>query len=151
MRRRSTDESDKISEKEIKEARINWWKAMKLCFANLPLIVKAIVLIVGVMGGTIAAPEAYRMATNLIQDPLPTPDGSLPPAPTTEHISSSAFQAQAAQSFTALNDAVNTHTAALEALREEIRNLESRLAAKRARGDNNLSERVSAIEEVVQP
>lgn len=151
MKRRATDEGDRITEAEVKQARIPWWKAFKLFLANLPMIAKVVMLIIGVAGGTIAAPEAYRMANSLIAKPLETPKGSLPPAPSPTHAQGSAFEAQAAQSFAAINQAVNTHSDELKALRAEIRNLEARLAAQRAKGDNNLAERVSAIEEIVQP
>ncbi len=54
--------------------------------------------------------------------------------------------------------AIDTNTAAVEALRAEIRELEKRVAAKRARGDTSVEAKVTAnanrltiIEEVVQP
>lgn len=150
MKRRATDERDKISEQEVKEARIPWWKAIKLFIANLPLIAKVIMLIIGVAGGTVAAPEAVRLLDQYMAKPLPTPKDALPPPPSISNIAGSAFQAQAAQSFTALTNASNAHKAELEALREEIRNLEARVSAQRARGDSSVSERVTANSEAIQ-
>lgn len=150
MRRRATDESHKISEREVKEARIPWWKAIKLFIANLPLMAKIVMLIIGVAGGTVAAPEAARLLDQYITKPLATPDDSLPPPPPTTNTADSSFRAQAAQSITALTNASNAHGAELEALREELRNLEARVSAQRARGDNSVSERVTANSEAIQ-
>lgn len=154
---------EELSDREIKDARIPWWKAIKLFIANLPLLAKLVMLVIGVMGGTIAAPEAYRMVDQLISDPLPTPEGSLPPPPKTEtgmvsHIADSAFRAQAAQSFTAINNAINSHTEQIELLQQALQQVEARVSMQRAKGDSVVSERVTAneqritqIEEIVQP
>lgn len=149
MKRRSTDDHDRISEKEVKDARIPWWKAIKLFITNLPLIAKIIMLVIGVAGGTVAAPEAVRLLDEYIAEPLPTPDDALPPPPASS-IVDSAFRAQAAQSFTALTNASNQHKAELEALREELRKLEARVSTQRARGDKSVSERVTANENEIK-
>ena len=151
MKRRASDDSDRITEAEVKQARIPWWKAIKLFLVNLPTIAKIIVLVIGVMGGTVAVPEAIKLVDQMVEDPLPIPEGQTVTPTPASNIADSAFRAQAAQSFEAMNNVINAHTASIEALRAEIRELESWLAAGRARGDNNLSERVSAIEEIVQP
>lgn len=157
MKRRSTDDHDQITEREVKDARVNWWKATKLFITNLPMIAKIIMLIIGVAGGTVAAPEAVRLVSEITGDSTDVPAGQIPPPPdpnatlnvwknTTDVVNS----AQTRQ--------IDTNTAELEAIREELHNLEARVSAQRARGDAGVSDRVTAneqriteIEGIVQP
>lgn len=159
MKRRSTDQHDQISEVEIKEARVPWYKALKLCITNLPMIVKAILLVVGVWGGTVAVPEAIDQVNALISDNqeaalIPTGQVTTPAAADPGAI----WRSQVNTALASGKLAIDTNTAAVEALRAEIRELEKRVAAKRARGDTSVEAKVTAnanrltiIEEVVQP
>lgn len=145
MKRRSTDEHDKISNQEVKEARVNWWKTIKLFITNLPMIAKIIMLIIGVAGGTVAAPEAIRLVSNITSDITDVPKGQIPPPPDGS-ATLSVWKNATDVVNSAQTRAIDTNTAELEALRQEIRNLEARVSAQRARGDNSVSERVTANE-----
>lgn len=150
MKRRASDDSDRITEADVKKARIPWWKAFKLFLMNLPLIAKIVMLIIGVAGGTIAAPEAINLVDKFISKPLPTPSESLPPPPTSTSSHTSSFQGQVTQSITALTDSADSHSAELDALKAEIRALEQRVSSQRAIGDNTVSERVTANENEIK-
>lgn len=156
MKRRSTDEHDQIADQEIKSARIPWWKATKLFITNLPVIVKVIMLVVGVAGGTLAAPEIANKVSEITGGDKSIPSGqTVTPNPNAPSV---VWQGQVDISLTSQKTAIDLNTFQLEALRGEIRELEKRLSAQRARGDNNVedqvglnSERILELESVVQP
>ena len=159
MKRRSTDQHDEISEVEVKAARVPWWKALKLFIMNLPVIAKVVLLVIGAWGGSIAVPEAIDQVNALISDNqeaalIPTGQVTTPAAADPGAI----WRSQVNTALASGKLAIDTNTAAVEALRAEIRELEKRVAAKRARGDTSVEAKVTAnanrltlIEEIVQP
>lgn len=115
---------------------------------NLPTIAKVVFLALGVMGGTVAAPEAFRMVSE-ITGATDIPEGQIPnqadpnsPLAVWKNTTDVVNSAQ--------TRAIDTNTAAVEALRAEILELEGRLAAQRRRGDSNVSERVTTNTEEIK-
>jgi len=158
MKRRSTDEHDDISTNEVKAARTTLFQWVKMWITNLPVIAKAIALVVAAVTGTIAAPQVYQQVTELagLEAPPPIPKGQITiPDPEAPIIG---WRNGVNTSLSSQTAAINSNTASLGALRQEIRELEERLESQRNRGDADVSRavrdnsaRLEIIEKVVQP
>ena len=156
MKHRATDDGDRITEQEVMKSRASWFRWAQLWLTNLPAVIKLLMVVITAVGGTVAAPEVYKKVQSYTAASVPVPAGqTLMPQPgTTENV----WRGQVDLSLISQTTAIDTNTAAVEALRGEIRELETRLTAQRSRGDGGIkalvdaiAARVAAIEEVVQP
>ena len=144
MKQRATDPSDHITRDEAKAARIPWYKALKLFILNLPVIAKVVMLVIGLWGGTMAAPEVYEKLSALTAEDPPPP---LPiPAGITVVPETITVNPEVRQSLASMNAAINAHTGALKAIREDIRQLEERREASSERDDAALEARIVGLE-----
>ena len=156
MKRRSTDDHDEITEVEVKQARINWFKAMRLFLMNLPTIYKVVALVIALVTGTIAAPEVIHRVSEIAGGEATIPAGqTLTPDPAAPSV---VWQGQVDISLTSQKAAIDVNTADIEAIRGAMDELEKRLASQRSRGDNTVegkvianSERLSTLESIIQP
>ena len=148
MKRRGTDPGDHITEEDVKRARIPWWKAIRLCLMQLPTIYKIIVLVIGVAGGTLAAPELMRHVSDLAGGDTTIPEGETTAPDAGSKVSD--WRADVTTALQSQKNAVDSHSEALAALRDEIRKLEARLNARQETGDKTVSERVTANTEAIE-
>lgn len=130
MKRRFSDESDQITEAEVKKARKGAFEWMTLFLTNWTAVKGLVTLLVLALGaGTVTNEAIY---TKLI--------------PTGQVVSdTNALDV----TLGSMKTAIDSNTAGISDLQDELRKIQDELAKERARGDAQLRNEIEAIKRLV--